>query len=355
MPPPRAIVNFLRNLFSRSDKAARAPAAVPPPAPAPPPPPEPAGTAAQPSSPPEDCATFPLKAITDLFPEQLKPCLRKQPSEHVSVCIPRALIQPQLAAGAVRITFAQLRAAAPEIFFLADAAPPDTKVLLPLESVLRQMMPSRRDNQRPPAIPTNIPSIFLKTGQGTAPGSPAHPGAKGWYSQRRPACEAEPEPKPEPPAPAAAQKPFVPLASERHRREQKAVATSPIRPMDPAGPTGPLPVAPAQIIARIRALEGVAGAFLASADGLAVAGDVPQANENILAAFAPTVFAQLAKYADMAHLGLTEAIEIHLSHGLTVHVRRTGRLYLGVLMPPGRPLPTQELIHICDSLQPRAT
>ena len=39
----------------------------------------------------------------------------------------RVSIEPQLAGGAVRITFAQIRAATPEIFFHADRAPADAK------------------------------------------------------------------------------------------------------------------------------------------------------------------------------------------------------------------------------------
>jgi hypothetical protein len=103
--------------------------------------------------PAEDSVTMSLKAITDLFPEDLKPALHKQPSEHVRIQIPRALIQPQLAAGAIRITFAQLRAATPEIFFNANAASGDARLLLPLDQVLSQLAPSRREDQRQPAIP----------------------------------------------------------------------------------------------------------------------------------------------------------------------------------------------------------
>ena len=93
------------------------------------------------------------------------------------------------------------------------------------------------------------------------------------------------------------------------------------------------------MVAHLRKIEGVAGAFIATADGLLVAGDVPDSNEDVLAAFAPTVFAQLTKYSDMALLGLPESIDIHLGGGATVHVRKAGRLYLGVLVPPGRALP----------------
>ncbi len=110
-------MSFFRKLFGRRTQAVATP---PPPVqsrrePEPPRPP--------PAAAPEDCAVFPLKAITDLFPPELKASLHKQPSEHVQVQIPRALIEPQLAAGAVRITFAQLRAATPEIFFNAEAPP----------------------------------------------------------------------------------------------------------------------------------------------------------------------------------------------------------------------------------------
>ena len=310
------------------------------------------------SNPPADCAAFALKDITDLFPAELKTSLRKQPSEHVRIFIPRTLIQPQLAAGAVRITFGQLCAAAPEIFFHPDGAPANTKVLLPLENVLRQMMPSRREDQRQPAIPVNIPSIFLKAG---GP-SPARGSTEGWYSQRRPTYEAEPQPDPNPApaAPSNQRKPAAPIAPPppaRPPRKLEPAIAPPISPIGPIGPIGPISAAsaPAKIIERIRALAGVAGAFLATADGLLIAGDVPQGNENILAAFAPTVFAQLTKYSDMAHLGLPESIDIRLGDGTTVHVRKTGRLFLGVLMPPGHPLPAQELTRIADSIQPRTS
>ena len=406
----------------------------------------------------------------------------------MQVYIPRALIQPQLAAGVVRITFAQLRAATPGIFFHAEIAPPGAKVILPLECVLRQMMPSRRDNQRQPAIPVSIPSIFVKATQG----SPVRGSAEPWYSQRRPTYDAEPRAAPQSKSASApithATKPSQPLASDRPRRsprppEQASAqpdhcaiplaivltalpeairhalhgsdtqsasflipsvemearmragklqfkwaqlrgwcsvelsalvapetdidlplatvvplflatrgtkasrfqpapdpripdifsksrrSTSSPLPAPPASPAQPVAVAspplrkpdhvpagaPAQIIERIRALDGVAGAFLATSDGLLIAGDVPHANENILAAFAPTAFAQLTRYADMAHLDLPESVDIHLVNGVTVHVRKTGKLYLGVLMPRDRSLPTHDLDRIATALSPQTS
>jgi predicted regulator of Ras-like GTPase activity (Roadblock/LC7/MglB family) len=313
-------------------------------------PPEPDSGAPEP--PRDDCIALPLKAITDLFTPALMPVLHKQPSEHVRVYIPREIIRPQLAAGAVRITFAQLRAATPGIFFNPEGAPADTKVLLPLDAVLRQMMPSRREDQRLPSIPVNIPSIFSKAG-------PALPGRGGaaepWYSQRRPTYDAPPQPdagaKPSTPA---SEKPTPPPTLHRTPPE-------PAPPSVPSAPAPPIPLEPApdpghpaQILRSIRALDGVAGAFLASADGLLIAGDLPDANGNILAAFAPTAFSQLSKYSGLAQLGVPHSIDIHLA-GASVHVRKVGKLYLGVLTPPAAPVPLAALDRISATLQPEAS
>jgi predicted regulator of Ras-like GTPase activity (Roadblock/LC7/MglB family) len=618
-----------------------------------------------PATAPEDCIPLPLKAITDLFPPELKGAIRKHPSEHVLVDIPRSLIKPQLASGAVRITFAQLRAATPgEIFFHPDGAPADAKLLLPLEPILRRMKPDRRDDQRTQSLPANIPSVFAKAGP--APEHAANGGAEKWFSQRRPTYDVpdeEPEPKPsngngdakapeavQPPAPEPAALPVEPapaasaplrmptapveaapvpppapapvaatpvlppppapaptaaapvappppapiaavpapaasapatadtvtiplsivletlpasireslngadpatrsflipftefesqmrtgklrfrwsqlqtwchpepfaataadtdvdlplaqlvpifLATRKSPEPRKKIEVDsripevfgksniapgtsepaeaaapvletepvpaatpapapepepihvpvaapapapepepeptpvpvaesipapapepipapaaeavpepvalpapeaapapaatpfpshdslrieqpPVAPVPAAAPTpfptplplrveeppaepvameapAPVPSGPAQILHRIRALSGVSGTFLATSDGLLVAADLPDGNENVLSAFAPTVFSQLAKYSEMARLGQPEAIDLHLG-GSSIHVRKVGKLFLGVITPRGRQLPVPELNLISSALQPHAT
>ena len=515
-----------------------------------------------------DCVSLPLKAITDLFPPELQAVLRKHPSEHVQVGIPRSLIEPQLTTGAVRITFSQLRARTPEIFFHPSSAAADAKISLPLDAILKAMKPARRDDQRLPSVPVNIPSIFTKAGasQQRAAGSAADP----WYSPRRPTYDgpgseiptpppakagnpapepenlhlapepatppilpappaiAAPAPKPadpvaevpapsvpaaSPAAPSASATavapgsdsvsiplpailaglpsevreslngsdparfsflipyaefeaqmrsgklcfkwkqlqawcqpvpfgpmpdmdielplaPLVPLflAARKPADKRKKIeidsripdvfgkaqapapaatpAPAPIAESAPAPEPAPAPVAapapeteptpipftaaapapvpfptlsphslrlektpsapiaepqpaaaasaPAQILHRIRSLDGVTGAFLATADGLLIAADLPDGNENILAAFAPTVFSQLAKYSELAHLGLPDAIDLHLA-AASIHVRKAGRNFLGVLTPRGRTLPLPELNLIYATLQPHAS
>ncbi len=502
-------MSFFRNLFSWRASTANATVAASP-SPAPPAIPKiaptgpaPALGAAEPAAPPDDAIAFSLKTITDLFPPELKAALRKQPSEHVQIYIPRAVIQPQLGTGAVRITFAQLRAVTPGIFFHPDGANADAKVMLPLETVLRRMMPTRHDNQRQPAIPVNIPSIFVKAGAGPAGKGTAEP----WYSQRRPTYESKPEPDSTPvsptsvngrkpptqaaqsrsPAPQPASVParppgatpftpptapiptpaihvpsarpdsitvplssvlpalppeiqqtinrsglgknpfIIPLAECESRMRSgnlrfkwsqlriwcgvelstspaedtevelplativplflaarqapdlrkkvevdaripdvfgKSIGPTSAPPPAPAAMPAPPPSAPEaeaaqpvagvtgpeEILRQIRALKGVAGAFLATSDGLLIAGNLPDSNDNVLAAFAPTAFSQLAKYADMARLGIPDAVELHLS-GTTLHIRKAGKLYLGALLAHGSQLPNPELDRIAIALQ----
>ena len=637
-------MSFFRNLFSWRSATPKKAEPTPVPAPAPSVPavaPQPsaarpvaAHAAPEPAPITGDLIPFPLKAITDLFPEELKPAIRKHASEHVEIQIPRTLIEPQLATGAVRLTFAELRTITPEIFFHPEAEGAETKISLPLQMVIARIKPARREGQRQQSLPGNIPAVFGKAGggpllNGSVPAAAS--GAEAWYTPRRPTYEPKPEapaaavpaaaavpqapaavaPKPapavpEPPKPAPAPaaiamptpqpaiavpqsavpipqsavpvpqpavpvpqsavpvpQPAVPIpqpavavpqsavplpapdpkptptptpapspatdslsipvqsvAAALPQEIQDAIAAAgsqtfvipisefeprmrtgrlrfkwselqawsvppasssanadldidlpmaivvpiflasrntsdtrkkfefdsripdvfgktnavpsaepvpvvpaapvippaPVVPPPPAPPVAaapeptpdpapnwesrplriesitiptepesaaPLPAAvteqapeppapvipaepaipiatavpltgPADAVRKIRELENVTGAFVATTDGLLVAADLAEGNAAILAAFAPTVFSQLSKYTEMAKLGRPEAVELHL--GLTtIHVRKAGKLYVGILMPPGHSVPLAALAPISASLQPHSS
>ncbi len=228
-------MSFFRNLFNRFHRQADDPVAPPLLSHTPEPPPTrihiplPASLvpAAPPALNPDDCVTFQLRTITDRFPPELKTVLRKQPSEHVQIQIPRAILKPQLATGAVRVSFAQLCAATPAVFLSPDSAPADTMISLPLDIVIRQIAPPRREDQRPPEIPTNIPSIFGKAGAPSPLAQPPRNGAEAWYSPRRAATE--PPPQSPPPAPAAAPIPVAQAAPAQV--EQKEPTPPPAAPL----------------------------------------------------------------------------------------------------------------------------
>jgi predicted regulator of Ras-like GTPase activity (Roadblock/LC7/MglB family) len=273
-------------------------------------------------------------------------------------------------------------APAPEVASapVSEIVPPPAPEIAPTPAPEPTPIPAAEAIPTPVAVPVPAP-------EPTAPEPEPAPAAE---AVPLPTVEAEPEPIPEPspvaettpvseapvapaptdePAPAPASEtvpepvPFPATASTASTPSLLIPAGPTITPFrieqPPTGPSsGHKPGAPAnpslQALKRIRALDGVNGAFLATADGLLIAADLPDGNENILAAFAPTVFAQLSKYCDMAHLGQPISIDLHL--GLTnIHVRKAGKVFLGVLSTDGRPLPLPELNLIAATLQPHAS
>lgn len=395
----------------------------------------------RPSLPPKpkvELISMPLAAITALFPEEMRPILRKQPSEHIHIDLPREPIREQLATGAVRIPFSELCAATPEIFFHPEAVDPDALVHLPLGPILAQMMPPLRKDQYRPDFAADIPNVFKRnektkpctsastcdptpaaTASATSPASPesfaipfsvikssippevlrafesTDPASACFkipldelesrlrtgrvrfqWGELRGSCSAEPaQPLPvdldiEFPLAAivplylSARKPpahrpgieldsrIPPTVFKKTRVAQQASPTHPglVAPRHSAGITGP-----AQVVERLRAMLGVTGAFIATADGLLVASDVPDSNETALAAFAPATFSQVTNFAGMAHLAQPQNLDVRLGNGTTIHICRAGSLYIGVLLAPGAAAPLPAISTLAKTLQPHTT
>ena len=108
-----------------------------------------------------------LKSVLDRLPVALKPLATRaaNPDEHINVLTARVL--PQLATGAVRITFDELRAAAPAGFF-SGSGPGETLVDLPLPEVLRVAGPLLRRKPATKAEPA-AGSFFAGHGPAAAP------------------------------------------------------------------------------------------------------------------------------------------------------------------------------------------
>jgi predicted regulator of Ras-like GTPase activity (Roadblock/LC7/MglB family) len=260
--------------------------------------------------PPANTLSIPLSEVLPDLPEEIRHALNAADAGVATFQIPRAEVESGMRTGRLSFKWAQLRDWCSLPLPLDAPVAPDMEITLPLSSVVPHFMATRGtpDTRKPVEIDSRIPDIFSKA------------------KSAAPADEVTAVvPAPLPPEPTS--------------------------PPPSASPPPSTPVTPTQIIAHIRSLNGISGAFIATSDGLLVAGDTPGANENVLAAFAPTVFSQLTKYADMARLGLPDSIDIHLS-GVSVHVRRAGKLFLGALTLGGSPLPLQELARISAALQP---
>jgi predicted regulator of Ras-like GTPase activity (Roadblock/LC7/MglB family) len=327
-----------------------------------------------------DTLSIPLTTILTALPAEIRQSMNGLDPATRLFQIPLAEFEAQMRSGKLRFKWSKLQGWCRPEAFAASAA--DVDVDLPLAQLVPLFLATRKapGDRKKIEIGSHIPDVFGKSNvpepAPAAPDPAPEPAAAAPEPEPAPVAEttpisvAEPDPAPtaavpadpapvsdaapEPvpfPAGGISEGPPVPLIGP-------APAITPFRIEQPASASAHKP-APAsnpsmQTLQRIRALDGVSGAFLATADGLLIAADLPDGNENILAAFAPTVFAQLAKYCDMAKLGLPVSIDLHL--GTTnIHVRKSGKIFLGVLTSLGRTLPLPELNLIAATLQPNAS
>jgi len=107
---------------------------------------------------------------------------------------------------------------------------------------------------------------------------------------------------------------------------------------------------PAEIVQRISALTGIAGALLASKDGLLVAGQMPAPlKAEMMAAFLPQMFTHIGGRAEEVELGTLRALKLTTSLG-DCAVFQAGELCLAVFGLPGQTLPEPALERIAAEL-----
>jgi predicted regulator of Ras-like GTPase activity (Roadblock/LC7/MglB family) len=183
------MLGFLKNLF-RDSGGARTSSA--PPSVAPPPLRPPAETAAQshnpatqpspgaplsapqkpsnqtaPLSHAEGTITLPLQSILPTLPPELQAKIRANTNSTGAITLPLSKVLSQLSSGAVKISFGELRQAAPEAFTHENDRD-RVLVFLPLAYVLTQVNPAlmgRRPGQKQVEVPAGISGAFDLRGQ----------------------------------------------------------------------------------------------------------------------------------------------------------------------------------------------
>jgi predicted regulator of Ras-like GTPase activity (Roadblock/LC7/MglB family) len=107
---------------------------------------------------------------------------------------------------------------------------------------------------------------------------------------------------------------------------------------------------PAEIIAHLVRLPGVAGAIVSLQEGLPVATSLPDGiKSEVVAAFLPQIFARLNQYAGEMKLGNVDDL-LFTTHGAHCQIYRLGYVYFAVLGKPGESLPWLELRLIAEEL-----
>jgi predicted regulator of Ras-like GTPase activity (Roadblock/LC7/MglB family) len=297
---------------------------------------------------PADSLSIPLQTVAQALPAQIQAEFHGKPAQ--SFVVPLSEFEPRMRAGRLRFKWSELRGwSVPPA---GDSNLEDVYIDLPMATVVPLFMAKQtaQDNRKKVEVDSRIPDVFGK-------GNPAP----------APQPEPAPAPAPEPQSPTAAQPAPDKTGSWESRplriEQPSAAAESTPAAQIPAPASKPAPqppaaqssrADPAEAVRTLRQLDNVTGAFIATSDGLLVAADLTEGNGSVLAAFAPTVFSQLTKFSDMAKLGRPEAIELHLDN-TTIHVRKIGKLYLGILMPKGHSLPLAAIAPISSALQPQST
>jgi predicted regulator of Ras-like GTPase activity (Roadblock/LC7/MglB family) len=107
---------------------------------------------------------------------------------------------------------------------------------------------------------------------------------------------------------------------------------------------------PAELVAGLVKLPGVAGAIVALQEGLPVAASLPEGvKSDVVAAFLPQIFARLNLYAGEMKLGDVDDL-LFTTHGAHCQIYRLGYIYFAVLGKAGEALPWHELHLITEEL-----
>jgi predicted regulator of Ras-like GTPase activity (Roadblock/LC7/MglB family) len=107
---------------------------------------------------------------------------------------------------------------------------------------------------------------------------------------------------------------------------------------------------PEEIVQRILALPGIAGALLASNDGLLVAGRMPAPlKAETMAAFVPQMFTRISDCAREAQLGAVRGLRL-FGGPSSCAIYQAGKFNLAALGKPGETLPEAALERIAGAL-----
>jgi predicted regulator of Ras-like GTPase activity (Roadblock/LC7/MglB family) len=258
-----------------------------------------------------------LGALSAAWPDAVRQEIQKLNLEITSVAIPVNRIEPGLKAGRIVFTWAELCGwlSVP----IPRSALGESQVELPL-SVVAPLFLARPRAAAPRKVLSadeDLPDLFTIRNRAAAPADAPSP----------------------PPAPTL------------------RVVPPPAEPLAASNVLGEIFGQPSktewmleEIAQRMLALPGVAGALLASSDGLLVAGQLPAPMKaETLAAFLPKIFSRIAVCAEEVQLGALRAVRLSAGPAPCV-IFKAGTLYLAALGQPGQTLPEETLDRLAGEL-----
>lgn len=299
-----------------------------------------------------------LALLTGSWPEPIKQELGAIDILNASISIPNGELEQRLRRGKVIFKWQQLRLwIQPALALRAGAANDTIEVELPLATVAPAFVTQRRSiaqRKKQLELLATIPPLFAKAipaAQSESPSQVQQPGATSSHpteskEQRRiPAADVTEVARAGDPIPTES----VPVSqSSADRQSEGALELG-----DIFGEPEKRAWSPADIVERTTQLGGIAGALLATFDGLVVASRLPaELNSARVAAFVPLMFGRITQYAKELNLGESNNLTFQLND-IPLHVAKAGRVYFASLGRADEPLPRADLTAIAAALARR--
>jgi len=265
------------------------------------------------------------------------------------VVLPADEVSAGLSKGRVSFAWKQIHSWLEPESSAPSAVPGDTVLQLPLKVVAPAFLGVSKKpaaERKSVNLDESIPSLF-------SDGRP--PVEKPAAPEIAPAAEPVAEQVTEQVAePAAEPVPAEPLPEAPAAEAEPAPAPAPEKIAETVGELFHQPQkqnwTPAELVAGIVTLPGVAGAIVALQEGLPVAASLPDGvKSEVVAAFLPQIFARLNQYAGEMRLGDVDDL-LFTTHGAHCQIYRLGYIYFAVLGKAGEALPWHELHLITEEL-----
>ena len=252
-----------------------------------------------------------IEAVSGAWPEPVRNEIQKSDLGIAAISIPVNRLEPGMKTGRVVFTWAELRG------WLNSPVPPspngESKVELPLRIIAPLFLAKQGAPTQRKVVNSgeNLPDLFAGLIRPAALTSTPAPAVA-----------------PPPPAPPAAPNVLGELLAQPSKTNWT----------------------PQQTAQQIMSLPGVAGAVLASSDGLCVAGQMPAPlSAETMAAFLPRIFTHAVLCAGEVQLGTLRALRLSAGPAHCL-IYKTGKLYMAVLGQPGQTLPEAALEQLAVEL-----
>lgn len=294
---------------------------------------------------PTAALVLPLNTISAKWPEAILAEL-KDLDPQTTVSLPTSELNGGMARGKIAFTWGQIRAWLTPSIAGSSAVDPATEIILPLKVVAPAFLAQTKrptSARKSALVDESIPALFNARKSEAAPAAPAAPEAT---VVEAPVAEAPLTVSPVVEAPEVT--PIEEAAPVADPVAEAPVSEAPATPPKSAvgaafGEPDKDSWTPAELIARVVKLPGVAGAVVALQEGFQVAHQLPDGvNAETVSAFLPQIFGRLNQYAGEMKLGEVDDL-LFTTRGAHCLIYRLGTVYFAVLGKPGASLPWNEL------------